>query len=90
MAAQAAQWGAEQQHKISRDFLDSRGFNSIFLEDFDAAVFNRPQSQKEKALEALSRIDGYAISRLKAYIIHDDLVKDIDFLRQLLGGLSDD
>lgn len=89
IAIEAARWGAEQQHEISRDFLYGRGFNTSFLEDFDAAILNKPPSKKEQALEALDRIGGYAVSQLKAYIIHDDLVKDIDFLRQLLEGLSD-
>jgi hypothetical protein len=90
VAIEATRWAAEQQHEISRDFLHSRGFNSIFLEDFDASCLNKPPSQKEQALEALGRIDGYAVSQLKAYAIHDELVEDVNLLRQLLEGLNND
>ena len=49
-----------------------------------------PPSKKEQALKALDRINGYATSHIEGLAIHDELVKDASFLRQLLEGLSDD
>lgn len=53
-------------------------------------AYGKHPSKKEQALEALGRINSNAVRSMGCYTVHDDLVKDIDFLRQLLEGLNDD
>ena len=83
----AAQWGADQELKACCELLDELPYDGPML---NAARRPKPPSKKEQALEALGRINGYAVSQLTSYTIHDDLAKDIDFLRQLLEGLNND
>lgn len=96
VAILAAQWGADQELKACCEFLDTPGefetvaWNGKESDDLRAARRPKPPSKKEQALEALGRIDGWAVSQLKAYAIHDDLVRDVDFLRQLLQEINDD
>lgn len=87
MINRAAQWGADQELKACCDWLSNR---SSLTEALRTKRRPKPPSKKEQALEALGRIDGWAVSQLKAYAIHDDLVRDVDFLRQLLEGLNND
>jgi hypothetical protein len=57
LAARAAQWGAEAQLEKCHEWLNHRGFNRTFLEEFRAALRPKPLSLKQQALELVDRIE---------------------------------
>ena len=80
VATQAAQWGADMELEACCQWL--------FENDYDVAPVclrasrrPRPPSDKEQALEA--------ISRLCASVIHDDLKNDAAIVRHALEQLPD-
>ena len=81
IAAQAAQWGADQELEACLDWLeqnDGRWEIRVSLRDARRA---KPPSRKEQALEA--------VSRLCASVIHDDLKNDAAIVRRALEQLPD-
>jgi hypothetical protein len=80
MAAQAAQWGADQELEACCEWLS---FYSAASDARDLRIARRPKppSRKEQALEA--------ISRLCASVIHDDLKDDAAIVRRALEALDD-
>ena len=75
VAAQAAQWGANQELEACCELVP--GLTSYLR----ASRRPRPPSDKEQALEA--------ISRLCASVIHDDLKNDAATIRRALEALDD-
>jgi hypothetical protein len=80
MAAQAAQWGADQELEASLEWLVRKGYLDARRSLPDARR-PKPPSRKEQALEA--------IGRLCASVIHDDLKNDAAIVLRALEALDD-
>ena len=69
IATSAAQWGADAQLEKCHEWLNHRGYNRTFLEEFRAALRPKPPSLKEQALELVDRIEKaesiWALSELE-------------------------
>ena len=79
IADQAAQWGADKELDANCKWLAVESIEAS--QDLRAARRPKPPSQKEQALEA--------ISRLCASVIHDDLKNDAAIVRRALEALDD-
>jgi hypothetical protein len=83
IATQAARWGADQELEACVQIMFDRG-----LPDSAKALLRvrrpKPPSEKEQALQALERIDRYAVSQISAYAFHDDLIEDVATIRKVL------
>jgi hypothetical protein len=88
IATQAARWGADQELDACCEWLTDQ---SLHPDGSYLRADRRPKSprvQVEQALEALERIDGYAIQQMSAYAIHDELKDDADTIRRALERLQ--
>ena len=92
VATQASQWGANQELEACcewfQEFYKTESWVKHDLKHFRAARRPKPPSEVEQALEALERIDGYAIQQMSAYAIHDELKDDADTIRRALERLQ--
>ena len=83
IAAQAAQWGADQELEACVEWFDNQSL--VYHRDLEYALRTarrpKPPSRKEQALEA--------IGRLCASVIHDDLKNDAAIVRRALEALDD-
>ena len=95
IATQAARWGADLELEACCKWLEHGPF------DFSVAANavseklradRRPKSLglKERALDALTQIDTWAIGNVSHLTIHDELVADVDVIRCALECLPDE
>ena len=97
IAIKASQWGADQELDAICEFAGQqsmpekdRYFDGFTVKSLKLARRPKPPSEKEQALEALERIDRYAVSQMRAYTIHDDLIEDMATIRRALGAIPTD
>ena len=92
IATQAALWGADQELQACINFVyDNELCDPNFYKDLRTARRPEPPSEKEQALEALEaleRIDRNAVSQMRTYTIHDDLIEDVAIIRRALEVTS--
>ena len=89
IATQAARWGADQELEACCDAIyvhegqPLSGGTAEWLRDA------RRPSLKQQGLEALEQIENRAISNMRSYAIHDDLVQHAETIRRALKQLDD-
>jgi hypothetical protein len=91
LASRLIMYGADQELDAICELVGQqqqpegdRYFDGITVKSLKLARRPKPPSEKEQALEALERIDGYAVSQMRAYTIHDDLIEDVAIIRRAL------
>lgn len=74
-------WAADMELEACcewfREFYKTESWGKRDLGHFRAARRPKPPSEKEQALEALERIDRYAVSQMRAYTFYDELIEDV-------------
>jgi hypothetical protein len=80
IAAQAAQWGADQELEACCEWLEQKGF--AFVDEIRAARRFKPQSLKEQALLALSHLVKGADDTM-------DTTEAAEYIRRALEQLDD-
>ncbi len=67
-----------------------RYFDGFTIKSLKLARRPKPPSEKEQALEALDRIDRYAVPQMRAYTFYDELIKDVATIRRALSAIPTD
>jgi hypothetical protein len=76
IAIKAAIWGADQELEACCEWIEDPDLN-VDTYKLRSARRPKPPSEKEQALEALERIDRYAVSQMRAYTFYDELIEDV-------------
>ena len=89
--------GADQQLKQCVDWVNE--YESGWLNGYERegpaaeqmrnACRPKPPSEAEVALESLSKIDGYAVDQMSAYVVYGELRQDVTTIRQALERLKE-
>ena len=95
VAAQAARWGDGQRLEACCEWLREATHHglgdevAVMLADkLRAAMRPKPPSLAEEALDALEKVDEYAVTNVSQLAIHDDLVAGVGTIRAALERLQ--
>jgi hypothetical protein len=89
IAAQAAQWGADAQLEKCHEWLNHRGYNRTFLEEFRAALRPKPPSLKEEALKGFDTIADIVLEEYSGTRFYEKYKKVADTVRRALEALPE-
>lgn len=95
VATKAGQYCADRELEACCEWIDTPAefetvaWNGKESDQLRAARRPKPPSLKERALEALEQIDGWAVGSVSHLTIHDELVADVDVIRRALESLPD-
>lgn len=97
IAVKAARWGADQELDAICELVGQqqqpegdRYFDGFTIESLKLARRPKPPSEKEQALEALDRIDRYAVPQMRSYTFYDELIEDVATIRRALSAIPTD
>lgn len=85
VARQAARWGADQELDACCEWLRAQAFNNLSIKLY---ISRRPKPKKQKAMEALKRID--TLMRVGSLLNMDDFQNYFESIYEALEELPDD